>query len=47
MLWRHPILTVRHLIDDKRPVPELPEKYRPKNLMNSMPDRQICPAICS
>ena len=21
MLWRHPILTVRHLIDDKRPVP--------------------------
>ena len=27
---RHPILTVRHLIDDKRPVPELPEKYRPK-----------------
>ena len=30
MLWRHPILTVRHLIDDKRPVPELPEKYRPK-----------------
>lgn len=30
MLWRHPILTVRHFIDDKRPVPELPEKYRPK-----------------
>jgi hypothetical protein len=30
MLWRHPILTVCHLIDDKRPVPELPEKYRPK-----------------
>ena len=30
MLWRHPILTVRHLVDDKRPVPELPEKYRPK-----------------
>lgn len=47
MLWRHPILTVRHLIDDKRPVPELPEKYRPKKLVNSMPDRQICPAICS
>ncbi|MBE9739087.1 nitrous oxide-stimulated promoter family protein, partial [Escherichia coli] len=21
---------VRHFIDDKRPVPELPEKYRPK-----------------
>ena len=31
MLWRHPILTIRHLIDDRRPVPELPEKYRPKN----------------
>jgi len=30
MLLRHPILTVRHLIDDRRPVPELPEKYRPK-----------------
>ncbi|WP_144817814.1 MULTISPECIES: nitrous oxide-stimulated promoter family protein [Enterobacteriaceae] len=29
MLWRHPILTVRHLIDDKRPVPPLPEKCRP------------------
>ena len=31
MLWRHPVLTVRHLIDDRRPVPELPEKYRPKS----------------
>ncbi|ATG02221.1 protein YgbA [Lelliottia amnigena] len=31
MLWRHPILTIRHLIDDRRPVPELPEKCRPKN----------------
>lgn len=30
MLWRHPILTVRHLIDDRRPVPPVPEKYRPK-----------------
>jgi hypothetical protein len=27
MLWRHPILTLRHLLDDRRPVPE---KYRPK-----------------
>ncbi|ECC4529604.1 nitrous oxide-stimulated promoter family protein, partial [Salmonella enterica] len=26
----HPVLTVRHLIDDKRPVPELPEKYQRK-----------------
>lgn len=42
MLWRHPILTVRHLIDDKRPVPELPEKYRPKkNLPESHTLRQI------
>ncbi|QPG07400.1 nitrous oxide-stimulated promoter family protein [Klebsiella pneumoniae subsp. pneumoniae] len=31
MLWRHPILTVRHLLDDRRPVPPLPEKYRPKS----------------
>ncbi|ECH0852631.1 nitrous oxide-stimulated promoter family protein [Salmonella enterica subsp. enterica serovar Typhimurium] len=30
MLWRHPVLTVRHLIDDKRSVPELPEKYQRK-----------------
>lgn len=30
MLWRHPILTLRHLIDDRRPVPALPQKYRPK-----------------
>ena len=30
MLWRHPMLTVRHLIDDKRPVPELPERYQRK-----------------
>jgi hypothetical protein len=30
MLWRHPILTLRHLLDDRRPVPPLPEKYRPK-----------------
>ena len=29
MLWRHPILTGRHLLDDKRPVPELPEQSRP------------------
>ena len=51
MLWRHPILTVRHLIDDKRPVPVRCQNCRKnivrKNLMNSMPDRQICPAICS
>lgn len=30
MLWRHPILTIRHLIDDRRPVPELPESIGPK-----------------
>lgn len=28
MLWRHPVLTLFHLIDDRRPVPPLPEKYR-------------------
>ncbi|AGH73862.1 nitrous oxide-stimulated promoter family protein [Edwardsiella piscicida] len=28
MLWRHPILALRHLLDDRRPVPPLPEKYR-------------------
>ena len=40
MLWRHPILTIRHLIDDRRPVPELPEKYRPKfRLSLSIPRR--------
>ncbi|MDF7680134.1 nitrous oxide-stimulated promoter family protein [Enterobacteriaceae bacterium ESL0689] len=30
MIWRHPLLTVLHLLDDQRPVPELPEKYQPK-----------------
>lgn len=35
MLWRHPVLTVRHLIDDKRPVPELPEKYQRKKSRGS------------
>ncbi|UQY43579.1 nitrous oxide-stimulated promoter family protein [Erwinia sp. PK3-005] len=30
MLWHHPILAIRHLIDDKRPVPPIPEKYQPK-----------------
>ncbi|UTJ49581.1 nitrous oxide-stimulated promoter family protein [Atlantibacter subterranea] len=30
MLWRHPILTLHHLIDDRAPVPEIPEKYRKK-----------------
>lgn len=31
MLWRHPILTVRHLLDDRRPVPPLPEKIDRKS----------------
>ncbi len=44
MLWRHPILTVRHLIDDKRPVPELPENIVRKKLVNSMPDRANTPS---
>ncbi|QWA13310.1 nitrous oxide-stimulated promoter family protein [Sodalis ligni] len=30
MLWRHPLLALRHLLDGKRPVPPLPEKYRSK-----------------
>lgn len=30
MLWRHPLLTLRHLLDDRRPVPPLPEKYQRK-----------------
>ncbi len=30
MLWRHPILTLRHMIDDRRPIPPLREKYRRK-----------------
>ncbi|WP_313080811.1 nitrous oxide-stimulated promoter family protein, partial [Atlantibacter sp.] len=30
MLWRHPILTLHHLIDDRAPVPEIPDKYRKK-----------------
>lgn len=30
MLWRHPILTLHHFIDDRAPVPEIPEKYRKK-----------------
>ena len=29
-LGNYPDLIVRHLMDDRRPVPELPEKYRPK-----------------
>lgn len=28
MLWHHPILAVRHLIDDKKPVPPLPPRRR-------------------
>ncbi|ETT01065.1 YbgA-like uncharacterized protein [Providencia alcalifaciens] len=28
MLYHHPILAIRHLIDDKKPVPELPSRER-------------------
>ncbi len=28
MLWRHPILALRHLLDDRRPVPPIPERKR-------------------
>ena len=34
MLWRHPVLTYFHLRDDRRPVPPLPEKYRPKKKLS-------------
>ncbi|WP_435930543.1 nitrous oxide-stimulated promoter family protein [Dryocola sp. BD613] len=30
MLFHHPLLTILHLIDDRRPVPPLPEKYQRK-----------------
>jgi hypothetical protein len=30
MIWRHPYLAVRHLLDERRPAPELPEKREPK-----------------
>jgi len=26
MLWRHPVLAIRHLLDGRRPAPELPVK---------------------
>lgn len=28
MLWRHPLLALRHQLDARRPMPPLPEKYR-------------------
>ncbi|MTC58525.1 nitrous oxide-stimulated promoter family protein [Providencia rustigianii] len=28
MLYHHPILAIRHLLDDRKPVPELPHKSR-------------------
>lgn len=28
MLFHHPILAIRHLLDDRKPVPELPTKSR-------------------
>lgn len=30
MIWHHPLLTVQHLIDDRRAVPPLPEHVREK-----------------
>jgi hypothetical protein len=26
MLWRHPVLAIRHLLDGRRPAPDLPPK---------------------
>ncbi|WP_272682366.1 nitrous oxide-stimulated promoter family protein [Providencia sp. PROV120] len=31
MLLHHPILAIRHLLDDRKPVPELPERKRNRN----------------
>lgn len=28
MLWRHPIMTIRHMMDGRREAPELPSKRR-------------------
>jgi len=30
MLWRHPVLAILHMVDARRSVPELPERFRPK-----------------
>ncbi|NDJ58200.1 nitrous oxide-stimulated promoter family protein [Enterobacteriaceae bacterium 4M9] len=35
MLWRHPLLTLHHLIDDRRPAPPLPEKYQKRKKENT------------
>ena len=32
MLFHHPILAIRHLLDDRKPVPELPTKSRRSNI---------------
>ncbi|KHN56281.1 hypothetical protein OI69_00680 [Pectobacterium fontis] len=34
MLLRHPILAIRHLIDDHRPVPDYPKKETPPKAPN-------------
>lgn len=33
MLYCHPILAIRHLIDDKKPVPDLPSRSRTTSTM--------------
>lgn len=39
MLLRHPILAIRHLIDDRRPVPEHPPRKAPgQRATDKMPD---------
>lgn len=43
MLWRHPILTYFHLMDDRKPVPPLPEKYRPKKKCSDSVNKQEPP----
>lgn len=37
MLIRHPILAIRHLLDDRRPVPALPPKVNKRITQNQEP----------
>jgi hypothetical protein len=43
MLWRHPVLGVRHLLDGRRPAPMLPSKSRPKTVAACGPEPQAAP----
>jgi hypothetical protein len=43
MLWRHPVLGVRHLLDGRRPALMLPARSRPKTVAACGPDPQAAP----